>query len=135
VNPVKTKSGSLLTLTDSGVLVEVPAHFGKVRSGEIPFSHIQKIEFASALLGKRWFIYRGEGYSWELDVNTETSNFVGELKRRIAPFLNPSANVNVVVQAPTTTQTIQREVKIRCSYCRTINEDGSPTCSHCGGRL
>jgi len=134
---VKTKSGSSLTITETGVLVEVPGHFGKRWSGEIPFSSIKKVEFASALLGKSWFIYRSEGLFWQLAANNENSNFVAELKRRTAPAPN-NTNVSVVVQAPATqsVQTIQREVvKIRCAHCRTINEDGSPSCTHCGGRL
>jgi hypothetical protein len=133
----KTSGGSIVTLTESGILLEHSGHFGINKNNkEIPFSAIRSIKFEKHLIRKFWTVITREG-PFYLDADNDNSNFIGELKARIAPYQGGPIVIQQSTPQPVVQQiTTQKEiVKIRCSHCRTLNPDTNPSCVHCGARL
>src|SRR5213592_3689570 len=133
----KTTHGSMVTLTESGILLERSGHFGVNKNNkEIPFSAVRSINFEKHLVRKFWTILTREG-PFYLDADNNNSNFVGELKARIAPYQGGTVVIQQPAQQPVVQQiTTQKEVvKLRCSHCRTLNPDTNQSCSYCGARL
>jgi len=82
----RTTQGSTVTLTESGILLEHSGHFGINKNNkEIPFSAVRSINFEKHLVRKFWTILTREG-PFYLDADNDNSDFVGELKTRIAPY-------------------------------------------------
>ena len=138
----KTSAGSTVTLTESGILLEHSGHFGINKNNkEIPFSSVRSIKFEKHLIRKFWTVTTREG-PFYLDADTNNSDFIGELKAKIAPYqggtviIQPQQPQQPVQQSIVREVTTQKEVvKLRCSHCRTLNPDTNQACSYCGARL
>ena len=135
----KTSAGSTVTLTESGILLEHSGHFGINKNNkEIPFSSVRSVKFEKHLIRKFWTVTTREG-PFYLEADTNNSDFIGELKARIAPYqgatvvIQPQQPVQQSVVREVTTQ--KEVVKLRCSHCRTLNLDTNQSCSNCGARL
>ncbi len=89
---------------------------------EIPLSQITSVG-SSGLFTKTWTVRAGGSVHL---VKGNDALMKGILQRREAENYRPAPSSQVVTQ---------RVVQLRCSYCRTLNEEGAAICANCHARL